>query len=166
MGCGLHSARRAKGTVRMKRLLGLLVPLAGVALPVNAMASSVPSAAQVIQALIAKRLPARLTIAYTAATDPTHLLGRPNGYTSKANFSDRRISTSETPASAIDLGGSVEVYRSSGAAVTRVRAIQILDKADPLLGSEYDYLNGPVLVRVSGTWPRIRPRPIRRRWRS
>lgn len=117
-----------------------------------AAATSVPSAKVVIQDLIKAGLPAKITIVYTAASDPNHLLGRPNGYASKASFSDRRVSSSDTSGEtkgSVDFGGSVEVYPNASEAKSRAAYIQSVLKAEPMLGTEYDYRNGPVLLRVS-----------------
>jgi hypothetical protein len=115
-------------------------------------ASSVPSAKIVIQDLIKAGTPSRITVVFTAATDPNHRLGRPNQYTSKASFSDRRVPSSDTVGDtkgSVDFGGSVEVFPNASEAKARAAYIQSVLKADPMLGTEYDYLNGPVLLRVS-----------------
>ena len=110
-------------------------------------------AAGIIGELERAALPLTLAITYTAANDPNHLLGRPNGYQSKASFTDRRAKASDASDSSlesVDLGGSVEVYPSSSGATGRAQYIQQSLKALPLLGTEYDYVAGTVLVRVSG----------------
>jgi hypothetical protein len=47
-------------------------------------------------------------------------------------------------------GGSVEVFSSQDAAVARQKYIEQIAKAAPVLANEYDYVYGPVLVRVTG----------------
>jgi hypothetical protein len=115
--------------------------------------SAPPTAEQVMQQLAAKVPSAKLGITYTADNDPNHLLGRPNGYTSKVSFTDSRVDhkllDGQRP-DAIDAGGSVEVYPDADGASRRARYIQDLQKAAPILGTEYAYRDGPVLVRVSG----------------
>jgi hypothetical protein len=95
-----------------------------------------------------------LSISYSASTDPNHLLGRPNGYTSKAAFTDSRINPSEvtgdTTPGAVGFGGSVEVFPDASSAQDRGRYLETINKASPIFGSEYDYAAGPVLLRVSG----------------
>ena len=57
----------------------------------------------------------KLVQVYTAANDPNHLLGRPGGYTSKAAFSDSRVSPADVEGldkDAIERGGSVEVFKT------------------------------------------------------
>ena len=148
----------------------LLVVLSGcsstpAAAPANAGGGSSPSvsakpspvgaatnASAVIARLKAAKLPIGEATVYGAASDPNHLLGRPGGYTSKAAFTDTRINPNDardtTPGS-VDLGGSVEVFATSGDATAREQYIQAAEKAAPIVGTEYDYVSGPVLLRVS-----------------
>jgi hypothetical protein len=115
--------------------------------------STPPTADQVMQQLAAKVPSAKLGIVYTAENDPNHLLGRPNGYTSKISFTDSRVDKKRVEgqaSDAVDAGGSVEVYQDADGAARRAKYIQDLQKAAPILGTEYGYLEGPVLVRVSG----------------
>jgi hypothetical protein len=109
-----------------------------------------PDPADEVVAQLAAKVPtAGAGIVYTADDDPNHLLGRPNGYTSKATFVDTRIESGPPPGS-VDAGGSVEVFGDASAAAARQQYIQQLQKASPLLGTEYSYVEGPALVRVSG----------------
>ncbi|MGV9775385.1 hypothetical protein [Streptosporangium sp. NPDC003464] len=107
-------------------------------------------AAGVVKALSQQGLPVTLTVTYTADNDPNKLLGRPNGYVSKASFTDQRVDTSKVIGKEgdVDLGGSVEVFEDTGQAEQRADYIQEIGKKMPMLG-EYDYVAGPVLVRVS-----------------
>jgi hypothetical protein len=91
-----------------------------------------------------------LTNVYTADTDPNKLLGRPGGYLSKTAFSDSRVRPSLLGASVDSLGrgGSVEVFGDEEAATTRHNYLQEIGKRAPVF-TEYDYQNGPVLLRVS-----------------
>ena len=99
---------------------------------------------------IAENVPtAKLGVVYTEANDPNHLLGRPNGYTSKVAFSDSRI---ELPggfrSDAIEAGGSVEVYPTAEGAMARMQYVQEIGKAAPMFG-EYTYVSGTAVLRVS-----------------
>ncbi|MEV4180160.1 hypothetical protein AB0J28_01775 [Streptosporangium canum] len=108
-------------------------------------------AAGVIKALTQQGLPVTLTVTYTADNDPNKLLGRPNGYVSKASFTDQRVDASEVAGAKegdVELGGSIEVFEDAGQAEQRADYIQEIGKNMPMLG-EYDYVAGPVLVRVS-----------------
>lgn len=109
-------------------------------------------AAAVIAVLKAAGLPIGTVSAYTAANDPNHLLGRPNGYKSKVSFTDTRIDPKQArdnkPGS-VDLGGSVEVFSDASAATARASYIHKTEAAMPMLGTEYDYTAGPILLRLS-----------------
>jgi hypothetical protein len=110
------------------------------------------TARQVAIALKAKGLPIRITAVYTAATDPNHLLGRPGGYASKIMFADPRSEGTQDASGGPDVteGGSIEVYATHADAVRRAVYIETITQAAPLLGTEYDYVSGGVLLRVSG----------------
>lgn len=110
------------------------------------------TAEEVVADLTAKVGAAKSGIVYTADTDPNKLLGRPNGYTSKASFTDSRVKAAEAKdgnTGSVDLGGSVEVYADDAAAAARKQYIDGVMKASPALGTEYSYVDGPVLLRVS-----------------
>jgi hypothetical protein len=106
------------------------------------------TAGQVARRLKAHGLPVAGIEVFTAADDPDHLLGRPGEYTSKSEFADSRI-TGEA-GQGVTAGGSVEVFADQAGAVRRARYIQALVQAAPVLGAEYDYVAGGVLLRVSG----------------
>ncbi|MFF4903086.1 hypothetical protein [Streptomyces sp. NPDC001068] len=94
---------------------------------------------------------AKLSGTVTAENDPNHLLGRPNQYTSKITFTDTRIKTSDVEGSDkgdVDRGGAIEVFADGAGAQARAEYIQTVTKSMPAL-SEYDYVHGTVLVRVS-----------------
>jgi hypothetical protein len=117
--------------------------------------SSTPSqtADQIVSELTSKVATARPSVAFSADTDPNKLLGRPNGYTSKVSFTDSRIGPDDllgVEPGGVDAGGSVEVFADADAAAARQQYIQQLQKAAPLLGTEYSYVDGTALVRVSG----------------
>jgi hypothetical protein len=89
---------------------------------------------------------------YTAETDPNKLLGRPNGYTSKATFTDTRIDPASVPRAtpgSVDAGGSVEVFDTEAAASARQQFIKQTMQTAQILGTEYSYVDGPVLLRIS-----------------
>ncbi len=84
----------------------------------------------------------------TQANDANKLLGRPGQYTSGAWLTD---TAGKPAATGVDGGAVVEVFATADDASTRSAYIQgQLKKLGPAYGTEYDYLNGPVLVRVSG----------------
>ncbi|MEV5413582.1 hypothetical protein AB0K60_32730 [Thermopolyspora sp. NPDC052614] len=95
-------------------------------------------AAAIIGDLAANGVPAKLGTVYDENTDPNKLLGRPNGYLSKAEFTDSRVKA--------DKAGSVEVFEDASGAEARAEYIQALGK-NPML-AEYTYVKGNVVVRV------------------
>jgi hypothetical protein len=94
---------------------------------------------------------AKLSGTVTAENDPNHLLGRPNQYTSKITFSDTRISANDASGADkgdVDWGGAIESFATPSDAKARAEYIQTVTKSMPAL-SEYDYVQGVTLVRVS-----------------
>lgn len=88
----------------------------------------------------------------TEATDANNLLGRPNGYTSAAVITDTGGDVSD-PAPGVAYGATVEVFTTEAEARRRSDYIQGLLRDSPMLGTEYNYATGGVLLRVSGTLP-------------
>ncbi|MGV9977035.1 hypothetical protein ACWDUH_05100 [Micromonospora wenchangensis] len=84
-------------------------------------------------------------------TDPNDLLGRPNGYTSRAS-ADLPGGNREGEKYGIDRGLVIEVFPTKDDADRRSKFIQESLKSMPILGTEYHYRTdeGRVLVRVSG----------------
>jgi hypothetical protein len=109
-------------------------------------------AAGVVAWLKAAGVTVKVTKVYDEDSDPNNMLGRPGGYTSKAAFQDQRVPASKYGSEVDDpnRGGSVEVFADQAAAVARARDVQTKLKAFGL-GTEYDYVVGGVLVRVTGT---------------
>ncbi len=109
------------------------------------MTTGTPSAKQVVFRLKAAGLPIGAFRVYNEKTDGNHLLGRPGQYTSKVNFRDKRVS----PSGDFDVtgGGAVEVFASKADAKRRYEYVAAIAKS-PLF-SEYDYLEGKALLRLS-----------------
>jgi hypothetical protein len=106
-----------------------------------------------VKAIVAKVATARPGFVYTAETDPNHLLGEPNGYTSEATITDNRISPVDTAGvrpGSIQKGGSVEVFADASSATIRRQRLGQLERNAPLPAGEYTFTNGPALLRVSG----------------
>lgn len=108
-------------------------------------AATAMTAEQVVGALTDLGLPVTLGTVFTAATDPNHLLGRPGEYTSKAGFTDSRLGGGKVAQT-----GSVEVFASPADATRRALYLQSVIQADPAQGTEYDYVAGPIVLRVPG----------------
>jgi hypothetical protein len=107
-------------------------------------------AAGIVARLKAASLPIGTVTVYTAATDPNHLLGRPGGYLSKAGFADTRINPKDAKddrRGAVDLGGDIEVFADAAGANARADYIRKAMAAMPMLGTQYEYVSGPVLLR-------------------
>jgi len=132
-------------------------PLAlAVALALTACSTEAPpprTADAIVKGIAAKVPTARPGLIYTAGTDPNHLLGTPNTYTSKATFTDSRITTADIPdpqSDNLQAGGSVEVFADASDATIRQQQLRQLEKSPPLLGTEYTFTDGATLLRVSG----------------
>jgi len=91
------------------------------------------------------------TVEYTAATDPDHLLGKPNGYLSKVAFTDSRVQSADvegTKPDAVARGGCVETFATAAQARARAKAIEQGSEGSVSAG-EYHYVIGTSLLRVS-----------------
>ena len=113
--------------------------------------TSAPSAEMDAAAVVAALQDAGLSIVetqvYTAETDPNEQLGRPHGYTSKANFADSRLERQEFEGNlSLDSGGSVEAFDNESDAGER---FDFLDAVARGILGEYHYLRGVVILRVS-----------------
>ncbi|MBF8194399.1 hypothetical protein ITP53_53835 [Nonomuraea sp. K274] len=105
-------------------------------------------AAGIVADLATHGLPVKVTVTYTEDSDPNKLLGRPNGYLSKAAFSDSRVKADGAKEGDVTAGGGVEVFADADAAEQRVDYIQAIASKSPMFG-EYTYAAGNVVVRVS-----------------
>ena len=84
----------------------------------------------------------------TEANDSNGLIGRPGQYISAAWIADTAADPAET---GIDGGAVVEVFSNEADAQTRSDYIQeVLKSMGPAFGTEYHYMDGTVLLRVSG----------------
>jgi hypothetical protein len=94
---------------------------------------------------------ANLTGTVTPQNDPNHLLGRPHEYTSKVTFSDSWVPAAQVTGAdpgGVERGGAVEVFANPADARARAQYVRGVTKSVPSL-AEYDYVRGPLLVRVS-----------------
>lgn len=85
----------------------------------------------------------------TEDNDPNDLIGRPNGYASAAVLSDEGGNSSD-PLPGVDWGATVEVFEDEASAQRRSDYIQGILEENPMFGTEYNYVNGIALLRVSG----------------
>lgn len=127
----------------------------------SAAQSQTPSAANqdasaLYEALAAQIPQLSLVTVYDADTDPNDLLGRPGGYTSKVAFADAGVPPAEVASEdpdAIARGGSIEVFPQPAQAQSRMDYIQALMQdagIAAIAGTEYNYVQGGALLRVSG----------------
>lgn len=108
------------------------------------------TAAQVVDEFKTAGLPIGTVTVYTAADDPNHLLGTPNGYLSKAAFVDKQILPAQAAGQGVvGAGGEVEVYATGAEATARKQSIVTAENSGQLLGTEYDVVDGTVLLRLS-----------------
>jgi hypothetical protein len=112
-------------------------------------------APSLLKKLHAAGLPITDSVVITENNDPNNLIGRPGQYTSKVVFADPRAGKALDKATPDNgSGGSVEVFADATAAKTRSDYIQrSLAALGPVAGTEYHYLTGPALVRVTGKLP-------------
>lgn len=132
-------------------------PAAPIATTVAATASEAKPVAEAAdaEAVIKKLQTAKLGITNVAVqdedTDPNNLIGRPNGYTSRASAD---LPGGDTDAEKYDTarGLVVEVFAEPAQAKRRADYIQTAQQGSPILGTEYHYFtkDGTGLVRVSG----------------
>jgi hypothetical protein len=108
------------------------------------------TAAQVVAKFKAAGLPIGAVTVYTAADDPDHLLGTRNGYLSKAAFVDKQVLAAQAAGQGpVGAGGEVEVFATSAEATARKMYIFSAETTGQMLGTEYDLVDGVVLLRLS-----------------
>ena len=83
----------------------------------------------------------------TEANDSNKLIGRPTGYTDAAVIYDSRVSSSDL---GVACGATIEIWPDSAAAEARKAYIQGILKDSPALGTEYDYVQGSAILRLTG----------------
>jgi len=110
------------------------------------------SDAQAIVDQIAQQVPtARKTLVVTAQNDPNKLLGTPHAYTSKTEFIDTRLDQGVDVVGGVPAGGTIEVFADESQATARRDYLQnaAVAVAAASAAAEYDYISGPILLRVS-----------------
>lgn len=86
-------------------------------------------------------------VTVTEENDPNNLIGRPNGYDSAAIIYDSGVSCDELGS---ECGVVIEVFADESSAESRGEYIQGILKEAPVLGAEWDYVKGSIVLRVSG----------------
>lgn len=115
--------------------------------------------AAAITAKLAKAgLPVKLTVTYTAATDPNGKLGRPHQYMSKTAFDDSRVADlpkakedeSGGRRDSISHGGTVETFSTPEDAKAWADYVDHIGQAvGGLITPDYVFVKGATVVRVS-----------------
>lgn len=100
---------------------------------------------EVLGFFIEAGLPITETIYYTEETDPNELLGRPNQYIAKVNWTDERISSWQD---GVQAGGSIELFLNPTDMQARKDYLELVTQIMSTL-VEYAYSNGNVLLRLS-----------------
>ncbi len=115
------------------------------------MASAVPAldASALATQLKAKVPSVTKIVTITENNDPNNKIGRPNGYVSAAVLYDPSLNC-DAAGLGVDCGATIEVWPTEAAATARATYIQgILSGGG--MGSEWDFVKGGALLRVSGT---------------
>jgi hypothetical protein len=101
-------------------------------------------AGEVIKSFKAAGLPIEKEIIYTDENDPNKLLNRPNQYTGKASWADKRLEQVVPE----DLkGGTVEVFDSLEHLERRRKYVEEIGKAAPMF-TQYQYVHKNALLRL------------------
>lgn len=110
--------------------------------------ASNPSAIDTASQLKGKVSSITKTVKITEDNDPNDDIGRPGKYQQAVSIYDSRAKCD----SKLDVscGAKVEVYADADSAKTRKEYLEAVFKDAPILGSEYDYLDGATLLRVTG----------------
>lgn len=88
------------------------------------------------------------TVTLTEDNDPNDLIGRPNGYEAATVFYDERVKCQD--GLGVTCGATLEVWPDDQAAQARADYIAGIQKEASFLGTEYHYVDGNELLRVSG----------------
>lgn len=136
-------------------------PSATVAVPAPSSAAAPTATAESLDAAVvlaelqSAGLPITDSAAVTETNDANNLIGRPGQYVSKVAFADNRVGQPiDQAAPGNDAGGSIEVFATASDAQTRSDYIRkSLASLGPAAGTEYHYLTGSALVRVTGVLP-------------
>jgi len=96
-------------------------------------------------------LPITGVIVYNATTDPNHLLGRQDEYTSKDAWVDPAAVAAgagdpNSDPGGIEFGGGIEAFSTVADAQARLAYLKALRA---LVGDGYDYLVGSAILRLS-----------------
>lgn len=104
-----------------------------------------PTAMQLAHQVKSKVSKVQKVVHITEDNDPNNLIGRPNGYIDGAIL---YIKGAPQDDFGVAEGAFIEIWPTGTAAEARAKYIQKMEKAAPMLGSEYDTVHGRALLRV------------------
>lgn len=87
-------------------------------------------------------------VAITEDNDKNNLIGRPNGYSAAEVVVDGRASCDGGPG--VDCGATIEEWPTPQRAKARAEYIQSMQSAAPVLGSEWDTVQGKLVLVSAG----------------
>lgn len=120
--------------------------------PTPAPKPELPDALTIAEAIVEEVDSAYDVQKVTVKNDPNDLIGRPGGYTSAAYIYDEN-SESYDSGLTIDNGAKIEAFKTERDARTRYNYLKDTMRDNPILGGEYTYIEGPVLLRVAQDVP-------------
>lgn len=108
-----------------------------------------PATAQSVAESISATIPeVSELIEITEDNDPNNLIGRPNGYVAATVLVDSRLPRCTDPGA--DCGAMIEQWPDQAAAQKRSDYVQAMLESMPMLGQEWNTVNGGLLLRVTG----------------
>jgi serine/threonine protein kinase, bacterial len=114
-------------------------------------AGSAATAQQTAEAIKAAVPEVTSLIAITEDNDRNNLIGRTNGYVAATVAVDSRIAEGcDSAKPGIKCGATIEQWPGTAAAKSRADYLKAVESKLPIAGSEYDTLQGNLLLRVSG----------------
>lgn len=141
--------------IMLTAIMLLAVSACGNAVPNSPKATETPSikkmtAEEICNLLKENNTNVNTITVFDAETDPNELLGRPNGYTSKADFEDIRVEQISDEFKSFEgevVGGSIEVFDNNKGAQSRVDYINAIAENAPMF-AEYNYVYDNVVLRL------------------
>jgi predicted ABC-type transport system involved in lysophospholipase L1 biosynthesis ATPase subunit len=85
----------------------------------------------------------------TEDNDPNNLIGRPDGYDAAWVFHVQGLDQCQD-GTRVECGMTLEQWGSEDEAQARADYIATIAESAPMLANEYDYVDGPMLLRVTG----------------
>ncbi len=90
------------------------------------------------------------TVEITEDNDPNDLIGRPGSYEAASVFYDSRVECLDAATVDVSCGAKIEVFPGKSQAENRRDYLEAIMEGAGGIFTEYNYLDGSVLLRVSG----------------